>query len=505
VTGTAKYTQDVQLPGMLVAMVAHPPRFGGKVLSFDASSALKIKGVVDVFTIPSGVAVVAQDTWSAKKARDALTITWDEKTAEKRSSEELQHLFREIGDGNTDVKGSSFHDKGDVSTAFRGAHFSATFDFPYLAHAPMEPMNCVAQVDGRRVKLTVASQLQTVDQINTAVAAITLPGMVQIETLPAGGSFGRRGLLSSDYIVECVRIARHIGGGKPVKLVWTREDDMTSGYYRPMAHHRVWVDRGADGLPVAWRHHTVAQSLLPVGPNATEVEGIKASPYIAGCSVADCRVFTPSVGVLVGFWRSVGNSHTAMVLEHTIDQLARLGGVDPAEYRRAIYRKAGDDRRLAVLELACERAGWGRIMKGDWARGLAVHEAFGTVVAQIAEVAMVEGRPRVRRVVCAVDCGIAVAPDQIAAQMEGGICFGLSAALYGRISLGVGGAPEQDNFDTHEVLRMQDAPVVETYILSSRRDPSGAGEPGVPPIAPAVANALLVLTGKPTTRLPFVS
>lgn len=505
VTGMAIYTQDVQLPGMLVAMVAHPPRFGSKMLSFDAAEARKIKGVVNVFAVPNGVAVVAQDTWSARKARDALSVTWDDKSAEKRSSEDLQKLFRRIGEGGTDDRGASFHAKGDPATAFKGAHFGTTYDFPYLAHAPMEPMNCVAQVDGRRVKLTVASQLQTVDQINTALAAITLPGMVQIETLPAGGSFGRRGLLSSDYIVECVGIARQIGGGKPVKLVWTREDDMTSGYYRPMVHHRLWVERGTDGLPTAWRHHTVAQSLLPVGPNETEVEGIKTSPYLAGCSVADCRVFTPNVGVPVGFWRSVGNSHTAMVLEHTIDQLARLNGVDPAEYRRTIYRKAGDERRLAVLELACERAGWGSSMQSGWARGLALHEAFGTVVAEIAEVAIFQGRPRVRRVVCAVDCGIAVAPDQIAAQMEGGICFGLSAALYGRITLGDGGAPAQDNFDTYQVLRIHDAPVVETYIIPSRRDPSGAGEPGVPPIAPAVANALLALTGKPTTSLPFVA
>jgi isoquinoline 1-oxidoreductase beta subunit len=193
-----------------------------------------------------------------------------------------------------------------------------------------------------------------------------------------------------------------------------------------------------------------------------------------------------------------------MVMEHTIDQIARLGGLDPAEYRRAIYRKAGDERRLAVLDLACERAGWGSSMQGDWARGLAVHEAFGTVVAQIAEVALVEGRPRVRRVVCAVDCGIAVSPDQVAAQMEGGVCFGLSAAMYGKITLD-DGVPAQDNFDTYEVLRIDDAPVVETHIVPSRRDPSGVGEPGVPPIAPAVANALLVLTGKPTTSLPFVA
>ncbi|MBO4226822.1 xanthine dehydrogenase family protein molybdopterin-binding subunit [Bradyrhizobium neotropicale] len=505
VTGGPIYTQDVQLPGMLVAMVAHPPRFGAKMRDFDAAAARSIKGVVDVFAVPSGVAVVAQDTWSARKGRDALSVSWDEEAVEKRSSVELRQLFQQIGELKTNDSGRSYFSKGDPAKAFNEAEFQASYDFPYLAHAPMEPMNCVAQVDGRQVKLTVASQLQTIDQINTALAAITLPGSVQIETLPAGGSFGRRGLFSSDYIVECVRIARHVGGGKPVKLVWTREDDTISGFYRPMAHHRLWINRDADGLPTAWRHHTVAQSLLPIGPNSTEVEGIETSSYVTGCSVADCRVFTPTVGVPVGFWRSVGNSHTAMVLEHTIDQLAHMGGIDPAEYRRAIYRKAGDERRLAALELVCERAGWGQSMQDGWARGLAVHEAFGTVVAQVAEVAILDGRPRIRRVVCAVDCGIAVVPDQIAAQMEGGICFGLSAALYGKITLGDGGTPAQNNFDTYEVLRHPDAPVVETHIVPSRRDPSGVGEPGVPPIAPAVANALLVLTGEPTTSLPFVS
>lgn len=503
-TGAVTYTQDVQMPGMLVAMVAHPPHFGGKVKSFNAAAALKIKGVVNVFAIPSGVAVVAQDTWSARKGRDALTVVWDDSAAERRSSEQLLQLYQTIGRGDTDDRGALYHSKGDPATAFRKADFEASYDFPYLAHAPMEPMNCVAQVDARQVKLTFASQLQTVDQVNSGLAALTLPGMVHIETLPAGGSFGRRGGLSSGYVVESVRIARHVGKGRPVKLVWTREDDMTGGYYRPMAHHRLWVDRDADGLPVAWRHHTVAQSLLPLGPNATEVEGINNSPYVAGCEVADCRVFSPSVGVPVGFWRSVGHSHNAMVMEHSIDQIARLGGLDPAEYRRAIYRKAGDGRRLAVLDLACERAGWGSSMPGDWARGLAVHEAFGTVVAQIAEVTLVEGRPRVRKVVCAVDCGIAVSPDQVAAQMEGGVCFGLSAAMYGKITL-ADGVPAQDNFDSYEVLRIDDAPVVETHIVPSRRDPSGVGEPGVPPIAPAVANALLVLTGKPTTSLPFVA
>ncbi|MFH0296459.1 xanthine dehydrogenase family protein molybdopterin-binding subunit [Bradyrhizobium sp. 31Argb] len=502
--GTARYTQDVQLPRMLTAMVAHPPRFGGKLASFDAGAARRIPGVVDVFEIGSGVAVVAEDTWSARRGRDALKITWDDTKAETRSSHELRALYRDIANGKTDVTGAAFHTVGNVERAFDGELFEASFDFPYLAHAAMEPMNCVARVDGRKVKLMFASQLQTMDQINAALTAISLPGMVEIETLPAGGSFGRRGIMTSDYVVECVNIARHVGGGRPVKLVWTREDDMTSGYYRPMVHHRISIKCGDAGLPAAWRHHAVAQALIPFGANEIAVEGIKNSPYLAVAAVVDGKVFTPKLAVPPAFWRSVGNSHTAMVLEHTVDQLARRAKRDPAEYRRAIYAKAGDVRRLAVLELVCKKAGWAGPIEAGWARGLAVHECFGTVVAQVAEVSMRGGIPKVRRVVCAVDCGVAVAPNQIAAQMEGGVCFGLSAALYGRITLDRG-VPQETNFDGYRVLRMDEAPSVETYIVPSRRNPTGVGEPGVPLIAPAVANAILSLTGRATTGLPFVT
>lgn len=501
--GTELYTQDVRLPGMLVAMVAHPPHFGGKVGTVDITPARAIPGVVDVFEIASGVAVLAKDTWSARLGRDALKINWDDAKAETRSSDQLQELYREIGKGKTDVTGSTFQTKGKVDDAFGGDLFEASFDFPYLAHAPMEPMNCVASVDGRRVKLTFAAQIQTIDQINTALAAITLPGLVEIETLPAGGSFGRRGTMTSDYIVECVNIARHVGGGRPVKLVWTREDDMSGGYYRPMAHHNVSIKCDKSGLPIAWRHNIVSQAIVPFGANEMPTHGVKDSPYLSVASVVEAKIFTPKLAVPPGLWRSVGNSQSAMVMEHTVDLLARRAKRDPAEYRRAIFTKAGDVRKLAVLDLVCKKAGWGGPIDAGWARGLAVHECFGTVVAQVAEVSVQGGNLRVRRVVCAVDCGIAIAPNQIAAQIEGGVCFGLGAALYGRITLDHG-LPQETNFDAYRVLRMDEAPVVETYIVPSKKTPTGIGEPGVPPIAPAVANALLSLTGRPTTSLPFV-
>jgi isoquinoline 1-oxidoreductase subunit beta len=503
-TGAARYTQDQHLPRMLTAMVAHPPRFGSTVASVDATAARQIRGVADVFAIPSGVAVVASDTYTARRGREALKIVWNDEEAEKRSSKDLVDYYHRLAEGKGDVSPSVFHAAGDASHAFGGELFEASFDFPYLAHAAMEPMNCVARIDGWRVTLMSGSQLQTLDQINAARTLMTAPGMVEIETLPAGGSFGRRGILASDYVVECLNIARRVGDGVPVKLVWTREDDMAAGFYRPMAHHRVWIACGADGFPTAWRHHAVAQGLLPFGPNDAAVDGVKNSPYLSATPVVHGKVFTPAIGVPAGFWRSVGHSHTAMVMEHTIDQLARRARVDPAAYRRAIYKKAGDTRRLGVLDLVCERAGWGEPLDEGWARGIAVHECYGSVVAQVAEVRIVNGMPHVRRVVCAVDCGIAVAPNQIAAQLEGAVCFGLSAALYGEVTL-VDGVVQQTNFDTYRVVRMNEAPRVETHIVRSTAHPTGMGEPGTPPIAPAVANAILALTGKATNRLPFVT
>jgi isoquinoline 1-oxidoreductase beta subunit len=384
----------------------------------------------------------------------------------------------------------------------------AAFDFPFLAHAPMEPMNCVAQVGKGPPKLTFGSQIPTVDQMNTAMIAGALPGSVQIETLYAGGSFGRRANFKSDYVSECVLIAKHVGGGRPVKLVWTREDDMTGGYYRPMAHHAVRVELGPDGFPRIWRHRIVTQSLMKGSPmgngngmDPSAVEGAKDSPYLDATPNVDGQVALYDTAVPVLWWRSVGATHTAFVMEHTVDQLARAAGQDPIAYRRALYQKAKADQHLAVLDLAVEKAG--SSPTPGWTRGVAVHESFGSVVAQIAEVKLENGVPRVGRVVTAIDCGTAISPDQIAAQMEGGTCFGLSAALYGQITM-TNGVVDQKNFDTYRVLRMHEAPRVETYIAPSTDKPTGVGEPGTPVIAPAVANALLAITGKPTSKLPFV-
>lgn len=509
--GTARYTQDVRLPDMLTAVVAHAPRFGAKIKSFDAAEAKKVAGVVDVFQIPTGVAVVAQSTYAARMGREALKVEWDEDKAEKRGSAAVAQLFHDVASGkSTETKWEPFDQRGDASAlaSAKGANvFEATYEFPYLAHATMEPMNCVAAVDGSKVKLTFGSQGQTLDQLAAAKIVGCLPGSVEIETLFAGGSFGRRANFQSDYVAECVHIAKQVGKGRPVKLVWTREDDMRAGYFRPLTVHAVKVQLDKDGYPAAWRHRIVSQSIMkgsPMpagkGPDQTAIEGTAGSPYLKATPVVDAQVALPDVGVPVLWWRSVGATHTAFAMEHTIDQLAAKAGKDPVEYRRALYAKAGADRHLAALNLAVEKASAPTV---GWTRGVAVHESFGSVVAQVAEVKVENGVPRVGRVVTAIDCGVAVSPDQIAAQMEGGTCYGLSAALFGEVTL-TDGQVDQSNFDTYRVLRINEAPSVETNIVPSGNPPSGVGEPGTPVIGPAVANALFALNKTATTRLPFV-
>lgn len=501
-TGAQVYTQDVQRPGLLVAMVAHSPRFGGRLARFDPSDARAVKGVVDVFAIETGVAVVAETSIAARRGRDALRVAWDDSAAERRSTPELVRYYHELAAGRGDVRPSDFAMKGDKPEApLRGDVVEFAFDFPYLAHAPMETLDCVAAVRGWDVSLTSGAHLPSIDQVQAALAARTIPGRVDLEVVPAGGSFGRRGVMSADYVVECVRIAKRTDG-RPVKLIWTREDEMMAGHFRPMSHHRLWVQIGRDGFPQRWRVHSVCQKLVPVGPNGQAVEGIESSPYFATAATVDGKVFSPSLAIPPSFWRSVGHSHTAFVMEHVIDQLARRAGRDPAAYRRVFYERAGDRRRLALLDTLCRRADWGDALDAGWARGLAIHETYGTLVGQVAEVRLDQGRPRVRRVVAVADCGIAVSPDQIRAQMEGGIGFGLSAALFGAMTL-VDGVVQETNFDTYPVVRMSDMPAVETHIMPSARRPTGMGEPGVPPIAPAVANALLALTGTATRRLPI--
>jgi isoquinoline 1-oxidoreductase beta subunit len=505
--GSAVYTIDVTRPGMLVAVVAHAPKFGAKLASFDAASARAVPGVVDVVEIPTGVAVLADGYWSALKGRDALTVTWDESGAEQRGTVELWAEYKALAD----QPGLVARNDGDAAAALATAakRIDAEFEFPYLAHASMEPMNCIVELRPNECEIWTGAQFQTFDQNKAAEITGLTPEQVKINTLFAGGSFGRRAVPDSDYIAEAVTIAKAIDGRAPVKLQWSREDDMRAGKYRPMHLHRASGGIGADGEIAGWQHRIVGQSivqgtalegfLMREGIDSSSTEGVSTMPY----AIANLRVEVqhPTVGVPVLWWRSVGHTHTAFATEVFLDELAAAAGQDPVELRRKLL--AGHPRHLGVLNLAVENSGWGTPLPAGRGRGIAVHESFGSFVAEVAEVTVQsDGRYKVDRVVCAVDCGIAVNPDVVRAQMEGGIGYGLSAAMREAITL-VGGAVQQSNFTDYLPLRITDMPVVEVHIVPSNEPPSGVGEPGLPPLAPAVANAIRAVTGKPIRRLPF--
>lgn len=501
--GAATFTQDVQLPGMLTAVVARAPRFGATVKSFDAAQAKAVPGVVDVVQVPTGVAVVAEHFWAAKRGRDALAVEWDESAAAAMGTREISARFRELaGQTGTEIKKTGDAERA-LATAARTVE--ATYEVPFLAHACMEPLNCVVRINRDGAEVFNGDQMPTMDQQAVAQVLGLKPEQVQIHTVFAGGSFGRRAAKTGDYVVEAAQIAKAINGRAPVKLVWTREDDTTAGFFRPAFLHRMRAGLDGQGKLVAWWHRAIGPSVYggtpfapPDGKDPAGVEGAEDHPYEVANIYVDQH--SPEVGVPVQWWRSVGHSHTAFAVEVFVDELARAAGRDPVEFRRGLL--AGDPRRLAVLNLAAEKAGWGQPLPAGRARGVAVHKSFNTWVAEVAEVSLQNGRPRVHRVVCAVDCGVAVNPDVIRMQMESGIAFGLSAALYGEVTIDRGRVTNP-NFDRLRVLRMADMPAVEVHIVPSTEAPTGVGEPGTPPIAPAVANALATLTGRPVRKLPL--
>jgi len=514
--GTAMFTQDVKLPDMLTAVVAHPPRFDARVKKFDAKAVSSVPGVRYVIEVPNGVAVVATSFWAAKKGRDALTVEWDDTTGIRFSSADIFAEFRKLAAR----PGKVARNDGDAAKAIDVAAktLEASFEFPYLAHAAMEPLNCVVRLDGTGCEVWNGEQSQTGDQQAVAQVLGLKPEQVKLNMLFAGGSFGRRANPASDYLVEAASIVKALAGqgkrGIPVKLVWTREDDMRGGYYRPAYLHTLKAGLDAAGNVVAWQHRIVGQSILTGTPfaammvkdgvDATSVEGASTLPYAIPNLMVD--VHSPDVGVPVLWWRSVGSTHTAFSTETFIDELAAAAGKDPVAFRRALLAK--HPKHLAALDLATAKAGWGTPLAPGKAgekrgRGVAVHESFESVVAQIAEVTVAKDNSfRVDRVVCAVHCGLAVNPDVVRAQMEGGIGFGLSAALHGAITL-KDGAVEQSNFHDYPVLRINEMPAVEVHIVASSDPPTGVGEPGVPVIAPAVANALAAATGKRVRSLPL--
>jgi isoquinoline 1-oxidoreductase beta subunit len=506
--GTAQFTLDVVFPGMLVALLKRPPLFGATVRSFDATAASAVPGVVKVLQVPRGVAVVAKSFWAAKQGRDALRIDWDDSKAEKRSSADLMEEYRRLADQPS----LAARKEGDAERALRDAtqKVTASYEFPYLAHAPMEPLDAVVKLSATSCEIWAGDQFQTVDQMNAARTAGLDPQQVSIHTLYAGGSFGRRANLGSDYIVEAVSIAKAYGAdGTPIKLQWTREDDIHGGLYRPMYFHKLEAGLNAQGQLTAWRHVIVGQSIMADtmfaamikdGIDGTSVEGAANIAYaIPNIAV---NLATTKTGVPVLWWRVVGSSHTTFAVEAFIDEVAHAAGEDGFTFRRKLLDH--HPRLKGVLELAAEKAGWSSApLPAGRGRGIAVAEAFKTYVAQVAEVSVdKDGHVTVDRVVCAVDCGTAINPDIIAAQMEGGIGFGLGAVRFGAITL-KDGRIEQDNFNSYRVLRMNEMPKVEVYIMPSAEAPTGVGEPGVAPVGPAVANAIFAATGRRMHVLPF--
>jgi isoquinoline 1-oxidoreductase beta subunit len=508
VDGTAQFTVDVALPGMLVALLKRPPLFGATVKSFDPTAASAVPGVVKVVQVPHGVAVVAKSFWAAKQGRDALSVEWDDSHAEKRSSSEMMDEYRHLAE----QPAASARKVGDAAPAIKSAAHtvSASYEFPYLAHAPMEPLDAVVKLTGGSCEIWAGDQFQTIDQGNAAKTAGLDPQQVSIHTLYAGGSFGRRANVGSDYIVEAVSIAKAYGAdGTPIKLQWTREDDIHGGLYRPMYFHKLEAGLNEKKELVGWRHVIVGQSIMAGGPFEVMVKnGIDPTSVEGAATIAyeipniDVELSTTKTGVPVLWWRVVGSSHTTFAVEAFIDEVAHAAGKDPFAFRRDLLEH--EPRMKAVLELAADKAGWssGPLPKGK-GRGIAVGEAFKTYVAQVAEVTVDDaGRVTVDRVVCAVDCGIPINPDVIAAQMEGGIGFGLGAVMYGAITL-KNGRVEQDNFNNYRVLRINEMPKVEVHIVPSAEAPTGVGEPGVAPIGPAVANAIFAATGTRIHMLPF--
>jgi isoquinoline 1-oxidoreductase subunit beta len=505
ITGQAEFGMDVRRPDMLVALVARSPYFGGKARSFRAEKAKAVAGVVDVVQIPSGVAVLAENFWAARLGRDALVIDWDAGSIAGHTTAAQLEDYRK----RAQTEGRVAVAKGDVEAALARAakKIEAEYELPYLAHATMEPMNATAEIRPGSCEVWTGTQFQTGDQAAAAKIAGLKPEQVKVHTMFLGGGFGRRAVPDNHFVSEAVHLAK--ATGRPIKVVWTREDDMRGGFYRPMWVSRLRAGLDSDGKPIAWAHTLVGQSILAGTPFAgmikngideTSVEGAADSPYLA--AIADHRVdlHTMTLPIPVLWWRSVGHTHTAFVIESFLDELAHAAGKDPLALRRELLPPGSRPR--GALDRAAEAFGWGRPLPAGHAAGIAVHESFGSAVAQAAEVSVEKGRIRVHRVVCAVDCGPVVNPDGVEAQMQSGIVFGLSAALYGEITFR-DGRVEQSNFHDYPVLRMLEMPRVEVHIVPSSKKMGGIGEPGTPPIAPAVANALFALTGKRVRRLPL--
>lgn len=508
--GRAVYSIDVFRDGMLTVAVARPPKFGATVARFDAAASLAAPGVRRVEQIPSGIAVYADDTWAAFKGRDQLAITWDETAAETGSSEEMMAVWAEAARTAEAVA----EERGDVDAAMAGATevVEAEFRFPFLSHAALEPLDGVVELSEDRAEFWMGSQWQTSDQNEAAARFGFRPEDVAINTMLTGGSFGRRTTADNHFTAELSEIAKAAGPGA-YKLMWSREDDMRGGYYRPLTVHYMQGGLDANGNIVAWRNNVATQSLLAGSPfeqfitdgiDGSSVEGSRGLPYrLPNARVA---LATMDSAVPVLWWRSVGHTHTAYSTEVFLDELLERGGKDRVQGRLDLLEADDADRHRGVLERVADIANWQGPDAGNGvARGVALHKSFGGYVAMIADVSIERSGPRIHKVWAAVDCGIAINPSIIETQMAGGLGFGMSAAMFEEITLLDGGEVDQRNYDAYRIMRNSEMPEVEVAIVESTVDPTGIGEPGTPPIAPALGNALRALTGETPHRLPFVA
>jgi isoquinoline 1-oxidoreductase subunit beta len=502
VNGSAKYGIDAHVDGMLVAVMVRAPLPGAKPVRIDDSKTKAVKGVQQVITIPSGVAVLATGYWAAKKGRDVLEITWDRGALASLSSAEVTAQLTEGADKADAVAltAGNVNDPG----ANAGTRVSALYEVPYLAHACMEPMNCTARVRGDEVEVWAGTQSQGPAQGILAQVAQAAPGKVKVHGLMLGGGFGRR--FAPDFVIDATLLSKT--SGKPVKLIYSREDDMAAGFFRPAAVARFEATLDSEGRPRMLKAGVASPSLMEAsgflkipanGVDNLAMEGVQDHPYdIPNQRLAYAR---REPGPRIWFWRSVGYSQNSFFVEGFIDELAVAAKKDPYEFRRSLLGKS--PRHKAVLELAAQRAAWGQPLPTGVFRGIALAYSFGSYVAEVAEVSVaVDGTPKVHRVVAAVDCGMTVNPEIIRRQIEGSIVFGLCAALHGKITF-KDGQVEQRNFNDYPLLRMGEIPKVEVHILPSSEAPGGIGEPGTPPVAPAVVNAIFAATGKRLRALPI--
>lgn len=502
VNGVAEFGLDARRPGMLYAVVARCPVFGGKVASFDATKAKAVPGVKNVVQISNGVAVVADNTWSAMQGRRALDVKWDEGPNASLTTESITKMFAD----QMEKTGAEARKEGDAAAALAGAaqKIEAVYEVPYLAHATMEPMNATADVSGDRVEVWCPTQFQTTAQMMAAKFAGLKQEQAFIHTTYLGGGFGRKA--GPDFVIEAVETSKAVG--HPVKVTWSREDDMQHDFYRPASYAKLAAGIGADGWPVAWTTRVACSSIMELwfpgstknNLDPTSVEGVANLPYSIPNIYVDYLRTEP--GIPVGFWRSVGNSQNGFFSECFMDELAAAGKKDPYEFRRKLLDKA--PRHLGVLQLAAEKAGWDKPLPAGRYRGIAVLFAFESYAAQVVEISVNRSAKsvKVHRVVCAVDMGRVVNPLTVEMQSESAIVYGLTSALYGNINI-TGGRVAQTNFNNYQMLRIPDMPVVETYIVPSDEKPTGAGELAVPPLVPALCNAIFAATGKRIRRMPI--